>query len=76
VGFAAETENLEENAAKKLAEKHLDMIAGNLIGEPSSGFGTDTNTVTLFYKDGTKESLPTMHKDGVAHVLLDRIVKM
>ena len=74
VGFAAETENLEENAAKKLAEKHLDMIAGNLIGEPSSGFGTDTNTVTLFYKDGTKESLPTMHKDGVAHVLLDRIV--
>ena len=76
VGFAAETENLEENAAKKLAEKNLDMIAGNLIGEPSSGFGTDTNTVTLFYKDGTKESLPTMHKDGVAHVLLDRIVKM
>lgn len=76
VGFAAETENLEENAAKKLAEKHLDMIAGNLIGEPSSGFGTDTNTVTLFYKDGSKESLPTMHKDGVAHVLLDRIVKM
>ncbi len=74
VGFAAETENLEENAAKKLAEKHLDMIAANLIGEPSSGFGTDTNTVTLFYKDGTKESLPTMHKDGVAHVLLDRIV--
>ena len=74
VGFAAETENLEENAAKKLAEKHLDMIAGNLIGEPSSGFGTDTNTVTLFYKDGTKESLPTMNKDGVAHVLLDRIV--
>ncbi len=74
VGFAAETENLEENAAKKLAEKHLDMIAANLIGEPSSGFGTDTNTVTLFYKDGTKESLPMMHKDGVAHVLLDRIV--
>ena len=75
VGFAAETENLEENAAKKLAEKHLDIIAGNLIGEPSSGFGTDTNTVTLFYKDGTKESLPTMRKDGVAHILLDRIIK-
>ena len=76
VGFAAETENLEENAAKKLAEKHLDIIAGNLIGEPSSGFGTDTNTVTLFYKDGTKESLPTMRKDGIAHILLDRIIKM
>lgn len=76
VGFAAETENLDQNAVNKLAEKHLDMIVGNLIGETSSGFGADTNTVTLFYKDGTKESLPTMHKDDVAHVLLDRIVKM
>lgn len=76
VGFAAETENLEQNAVGKLAEKHLDMIAGNLIGEPSSGFGADTNTVTLFYKDGTKESLPTMSKDDVAHILLDRIINM
>ena len=76
MGFAAETENLAENAANKLAEKRLDMIAGNLIGEPTSGFGTDTNTVTLFFKDGTKESLPTMHKEDVAHVLLDRIIKM
>ncbi|UCD89839.1 MAG: bifunctional phosphopantothenoylcysteine decarboxylase/phosphopantothenate--cysteine ligase CoaBC [Desulfobacterales bacterium] len=76
VGFAAETENLAENAANKLAEKRLDLIVGNLIGEPASGFGTDTNTVTLFFKDGTKESLPTMHKDDVAHVLLDRIIKM
>ena len=74
VGFAAETENLEQNAANKLAEKHLDIIAGNLIGSSHSGFGTDTNTVTLFYKDGTKESLPTMPKDDVAHILLDRII--
>ena len=76
VGFAAETENLEQNAVNKLAEKHLDLIAGNLLGETSSGFGADTNTVTLFYKDGTKESLPTMHKEDVAHALLDRIAKM
>lgn len=76
VGFAAETENLEQNAEKKLAEKHLDLIVGNLIGASDSGFGTDTNTVTLFYKDGAKESLPTMHKDDVAHTLLDRIINL
>jgi phosphopantothenoylcysteine decarboxylase/phosphopantothenate--cysteine ligase len=76
VGFAAETENLERNAAGKMAEKRLDMIAGNLIGEPDSGFETDMNTVTLFYKDGAKEALPAMPKDDVAHALLDRIAKM
>ncbi len=76
VGFAAETEDLEKNAEKKLAEKNLDMIAGNLVSHPASGFGTNTNKVTLFYKDGTKEPLPVMEKDEVAHILLDRIVKM
>lgn len=74
VGFAAETENLEQNAERKLAEKNLDIIAGNLVGRPSSGFGADNNKVTLFYKDGTKESLPEMEKDDVAHILLDRIL--
>jgi phosphopantothenoylcysteine decarboxylase / phosphopantothenate---cysteine ligase len=76
VGFAAETEDMEQNAANKLTEKHLDIIVGNLIGGSDSGFGTDTNTVTLFYKDGAKESLPTMPKDDVAHTLLDRIIKL
>ncbi len=76
VGFAAETENLEKNARKKLAEKNLDIIAGNIIGRPSSGFGTDTNKVTLFYKNGSKESLPKMEKDALAHILLDRIVEL
>jgi len=73
VGFAAETENLEQNAEKKLAEKNLDLIAGNLLVHPSSGFGTDTNKITLFFKDGTSESLPVMPKEEAAHVLLDRI---
>ncbi|MEA3279339.1 MAG: bifunctional phosphopantothenoylcysteine decarboxylase/phosphopantothenate--cysteine ligase CoaBC [Thermodesulfobacteriota bacterium] len=75
-GFAAETENLEKNAKKKLAEKNLDIIVGNFVGRSSSGFGTDTNKVTLFYKDGSKESLPKMEKDVLAHILLDRIVKL
>ena len=76
VGFAAETEDLEKNAKKKLAEKNLDIIAANLLGHPGSGFGTDTNSVTLLYRDGRKEALPQMEKDEVAHVLLDRIAEL
>ena len=75
VGFAAETENLEQHAETKRVEKNLDIIVGNIVGEPSSGFGADTNKVTLFYKDGTQEPLPVMGKDAVAHILLDRILK-
>ena len=75
VGFAAETEELEKNAEKKLSEKNLDIIVGNLVGIPSSGFNSDTNKVTLFYKDGTKEILPVLKKDEVANILLDRVLK-
>ncbi len=75
VGFAAETENLEQHAETKRVEKNLDIIVGNIVGKPSSGFGADTNKVTLFYKDGTKEPMPLMEKDAVAHILLDRILK-
>ncbi|MBW2620541.1 MAG: bifunctional phosphopantothenoylcysteine decarboxylase/phosphopantothenate--cysteine ligase CoaBC, partial [Deltaproteobacteria bacterium] len=75
VGFAAETENLEQYAGKKLVEKNLDIIVGNLV-DRSSGFGTDTNKVTMFYKDGTKEVFPEMQKDDVAHTLLDRILSV
>ena len=76
VGFAAETEDLAKNAGKKLKEKNLDMIVGNLIGTADSGFEADTNKVTLFYKDGSSEALPLMEKDEVAHQLLNRIVRM
>jgi len=74
VGFAAESRDLKKNATQKLAEKKLDIIAGNLVGSPDSGFESDTNTVTLFFRDGTIESLPTMDKTEVAHILLDRIL--
>jgi len=73
VGFAAETEHLETYAGRKLKEKNLDMIVGNLVNVPESGFQSDTNQVTVFYKDGSKEALPVMEKEAVAHVLLDRI---
>ena len=75
VGFAAETENLETNAHKKLTAKNLDIIVGNIVGQPDSGFGTDSNTVTFFYRDGSQEALPTMEKEAVAHLLFDRILE-
>jgi phosphopantothenoylcysteine decarboxylase/phosphopantothenate--cysteine ligase len=75
VGFAAETQELEKNASKKMEEKNLDIIVGNLVGRPSSGFGADTNDVILFYRDGTQEHLGIMEKDKVSHTLLDRILE-
>jgi len=74
VGFAAETGDLEKNATQKLAEKNLDIIAGNLVGSVDSGFESDTNSVTLFFKDGSREVLPLMEKIEIAHILLDRIL--
>lgn len=74
VGFAAETQSLKENATKKLNEKNLDMIVGNLVGDPKSGFGTDTNIVTFFYRDGRAEPFESMSKEAVANILLDRIL--
>jgi phosphopantothenoylcysteine decarboxylase/phosphopantothenate--cysteine ligase len=73
VGFAAETQNLAAHAEKKLVEKNLDIIVGNRVGLPDSGFGTDSNRVTLFFRDGTRQALEPMDKEDIAHVLLDRI---
>ncbi len=76
VGFAAETQNLRENARAKLAAKNLDLIVANLIGENNSGFGSDTNQVSLFYRDGRTEDLPVMDKEDLADILLDRVVEI
>lgn len=76
VGFAAETEALETYATGKLREKNLDLIVGNLVSLPGAGFGTDTNRVTLFFKDNSSEKVPLMEKDLLAHVILDRVAKL
>ncbi|PIP38764.1 MAG: bifunctional phosphopantothenoylcysteine decarboxylase/phosphopantothenate--cysteine ligase CoaBC [Desulfobacterales bacterium CG23_combo_of_CG06-09_8_20_14_all_51_8] len=73
VGFAAETQDLKKNALEKLKRKNLDMIAGNLVNDSSSGFNSDTNKLNFFYKDGSMEELPEMDKEAAAHVMLDRI---
>jgi len=74
VGFAAESEDLVANARKKLARKKLDLIVANDITDKKSGFGVDTNKVTLIDKKGKAESLPLMSKREVADKILDRVV--
>ncbi|MBF0451325.1 MAG: bifunctional phosphopantothenoylcysteine decarboxylase/phosphopantothenate--cysteine ligase CoaBC [Candidatus Magnetomorum sp.] len=73
VGFAAETQELKNNALQKLSAKNLDMIVANIVGQKDSGFQADTNHVMFFFKDGKEESIPLMSKESIAHLLLDRI---
>lgn len=72
-GFAMETENLIENAVRKLETKNVDMIVANSLKTEGAGFGTDTNVVTLITKDG-KTELPLMSKIDVAMKILDKTV--
>ncbi|MFH1154338.1 MAG: bifunctional phosphopantothenoylcysteine decarboxylase/phosphopantothenate--cysteine ligase CoaBC [Pseudomonadota bacterium] len=75
VGFAAETRDLETYALGKMKKKNLDIIVGNIVGVPGSGFGADQNKVKLFFRDGTSEDVPSMDKLAVAHHLLNRIME-
>ena len=75
VGFAAETESLLKNAAKKLNGKNLDLIVANDVGQTGAGFNVDTNIVRLLFRDGRVEELPLMEKDDVANVILDRVME-
>lgn len=74
VGFAAETQNLLENAAAKVKKKNLDMIVANDVTMKGAGFSTDTNVVKLLFPDGTIKSLDLMTKEEVGNHILD-IVK-
>ena len=71
VGFAAETDNVEQNAEKKLRDKNLDVIVANDVLKTGSGFGTDTNSVVILDRKGTRLELPTMPKSVVAGRILD-----
>ncbi len=76
VGFAAETTDLVHNAREKLARKGVDLIAANDVGVPGSGFGTATNRVTLFFRDGRILELPELLKDDVAGHIWDAVVAL
>jgi phosphopantothenoylcysteine decarboxylase/phosphopantothenate--cysteine ligase len=74
VGFAAESENLVANAKQKLEKKQLDLIVANDITDTKSGFGVDTNKVTLIDRTGNVEKLPRLTKREVADRILDKVV--
>lgn len=76
VGFAAETQNVAENARKKLAAKNADLIVANDVTAEGAGFDHDTNVVTLFSRDGRDLALPKLKKSDVAQRILDEVVRL
>ncbi|MEK3989517.1 MULTISPECIES: bifunctional phosphopantothenoylcysteine decarboxylase/phosphopantothenate--cysteine ligase CoaBC [Robertmurraya] len=76
VGFAAETDHVEEYAMRKLEKKNADMIVANNVAEEGSGFGTDTNKITIYKRDGQSISLPLMTKQEAAKTLLLEALKL
>ena len=70
LGFAAETENLEQNAGDKLKHKNLDMIAANQVGGGQTGFESDTNELLVLWPDG-KQLLSLNDKSEIARQLID-----
>ncbi|HKA17249.1 MAG TPA: bifunctional phosphopantothenoylcysteine decarboxylase/phosphopantothenate--cysteine ligase CoaBC [Blastocatellia bacterium] len=75
IGFAAETENLIENAKKKLNEKGADLIVANDVSASDSGFDVDTNRITLVSPEGVEE-LPLMSKRDAAARIVDAAIKI
>jgi len=75
-GFAAESQDLLENASEKLKSKQLDFIAANDISANDAGFAVDTNRVTLLFANGTKETLPLMSKMEVAEKIVEYTAKL
>lgn len=75
VGFAAETDHLEEYATKKLTEKNLDIIVANEVGKEDTGFDSDDNQVLILTKDHTRLEVPKTSKTNIAKILLDKIVE-
>ncbi|HEY2429483.1 MAG TPA: phosphopantothenoylcysteine decarboxylase, partial [Acidimicrobiales bacterium] len=75
VGFAAETDDVVDNARRKLRTKNLDLIVANDVGAPGAGFEHDTNQVTILSSDGGEEKLPMTSKRDVARAVLDAAVR-
>jgi phosphopantothenoylcysteine decarboxylase/phosphopantothenate--cysteine ligase len=73
VGFAAETDQVEQEALRKLKEKNLDLICANDISRPELGFGSDQNQITLFWSGGRSQELPIMSKFKLSSKILDAV---
>lgn len=72
VGFAAETENVQAYAEKKLKSKNLDMIVANNVTQEGAGFGVDTNILTIYTKQGERRELPLLSKQEAAKEILKK----
>jgi len=76
VGFAAESQDLLQNASNKLESKKLDFIAANDISASDAGFSVETNRITLLFADGRKEVLSLMSKNEVAGIIMERVAAL
>ena len=76
VGFAAETNDLIQNASLKIKKKNLDFIVANDLTKEGAGFGVDTNIVKIIDKEGNITEYPKMKKEEVANIILDKIKEL
>ncbi len=74
IGFAAETNNLNENSKKKLLEKSCDWIIANNVADTSIGFDSEFNEVSIFYKNNNIEKIPKMKKSLLADQIVSRVI--
>jgi phosphopantothenoylcysteine decarboxylase/phosphopantothenate--cysteine ligase len=77
IGFAAETNNIPENAQKKLIEKNCDWIIANDVSNKSIGFDSDFNEVSIYYKNQKikNEKLSIKEKSGISEEIVDRVIE-
>lgn len=76
IGFAAETDEVIENARKKLKTKNLDLIVANDLTRNGAGFGADTNAVTMLDRSGTATELPVMPKSEIAEQIMGKVAQL
>ena len=76
IGFAAETENLEREARRKMETKNCDMVVANLVGQGETGFESDSNEVALVLRTGEFIPLPRASKREIADQILSQILKL
>jgi phosphopantothenoylcysteine decarboxylase/phosphopantothenate--cysteine ligase len=74
VGFAAETTDVETNAAEKLTKKGVDLLVANDVSAPGVGFEHDTNAVVVLRADGTRQNVALTDKYAVAGAVLDAVL--
>jgi phosphopantothenoylcysteine decarboxylase/phosphopantothenate--cysteine ligase len=77
IGFAAETNDIQENAQKKLIEKNCDWVIANDVSNNSIGFDSDLNEVSIFYKDNKikNEILTIKKKSEISEEIVDRVIE-